>query len=497
MLLIRKNRMSARNGLDLRWSLIFLLMSGNLAAETADDTGASQRAGMTILPTVALSGTWTDNITLTEVNPESEFVTAIIPGVSLTDRTRRFSAVADYRMEGLFYARDSSRNELYHKLEAAAQSELVEQWLYLDGDAFYTQHSITPDGRVGYDNIPVTDNRSDVWSLALSPYMRHEFGRDLAVRAGANFRKVAFKKGGLQDRTQEQWFLDVGNNPSAGQDLTWKVTYRRNEVKREILSDSTFERALLDLRYAPTIKYQFYAQGGREKNRFEVAPGVKAPEGSLWFLGAVWRPGAFTMVDVAFGRRYFGNSRRLEIFHRGAHFGFSAKYAEELTTVTQLLTRLDTERVQGSLQALGGEETGDVLSLSDYVLPSFSVTTYLGKRLEGTLFYEGAKTSLSLRLYDARREFQKDASKDEFTGYVLKATRRIRPYTNAELRLDVASRSASTGLDSRFRRASLMARHRFMKNVDSSLGYIYEKRSGAATTDYSMNMVFVSAVVAF
>jgi len=187
----------------------------------------------------------------------------------------------------------------------------------------------------------------------------------------------------------------------------------------------------------------------------------------------------------------------MEVYHRGARFGFSAKYAEELTTVTQLLTRLDTERVQSGLQALSGEDTGEVLSLSDYVLPSFSVSTYFGKRLEASVFYEGARTRLSLRFYDARREFQKDASKDDFTGYVFKATRRIRPYTDAELRLDVADRSASTGLDSRFRRASLIARHRFMKNVDSSLGYIREERSGAATTDYTMNMVYVSAMVAF
>ena len=497
MLLIQRSRLSAWGAWGLRWFLAAQLASGNLVAGTVDGAGANQRAGMTILPAIALSGTWTDNITLTDVNPESEFVTAIIPGVSLTNRTRRFSAVADYRLEGLFYTRDSSRNELYHKLEAAAQSEVIGQWLYLDGDAFYTQHSITPDGRVGYDNIPVTDNRSDVWSLAVSPYVRHEFGNDLGMRAGANFRKVEFKKGGIQDREQEQWFVDLGNNASAGRDLTWNFSYRRNVVKREILADSTFERALLDVRYAPTVKYQLYAQGGREKNRFEVAPGVKAPEGSLWFLGAVWRPGAFTMMDVAFGRRFFGNSRRLEIFHRGARFGFSAKYAEELTTVTQLLTRLDTERIQGSLQALGGEDTAEVLSLPDYALPSFSVTTYLGKRLEGTLFYEGARTNLSLRLYDARREFQRDASKDVFTGYVLKATRRMRPYTDAELRFDVANRSASSGLDSRFRRVSLIARHRFMKNLDTSMGYIYERRSGAATTDYTMNMVFVSAMVAF
>ena len=77
-----------------------------------------------ITPSLDLRETYSDNIRLApQGNEQSDFVTQINPGISLTGTGPRLKVNASYVMQNLFYAEESSRNTINHLLSANANAE--------------------------------------------------------------------------------------------------------------------------------------------------------------------------------------------------------------------------------------------------------------------------------------------------------------------------------------------------------------------------------------
>ena len=119
---------------------------------------------------VGASETYTDNVALGSSGRQGgDFVTSITPTISAKKDGARLKVDAQYALQNLFYARDSTRNVLFHQLNARAKVELYEREFFLDTFATISQSAISPLGATGSDNVNATNNIANNRSFSISP----------------------------------------------------------------------------------------------------------------------------------------------------------------------------------------------------------------------------------------------------------------------------------------------------------------------------------------
>src|SRR5262245_38923593 len=137
----------------------------------------SAGAEVTFNPEIAVSGIYTDNLTLAPAGAEeNESIAQVRPGLLLSLRSQRIEADLDYQMENYFFAGDSQRNQTFHELDADWRSEAIEDYLFFDATARVSQALINPEELVPYSNYIETENRADYTAAELNPFFLHSFG---------------------------------------------------------------------------------------------------------------------------------------------------------------------------------------------------------------------------------------------------------------------------------------------------------------------------------
>lgn len=382
-------------------------------------------------PSLALIETYTDNVALAPPGHEkSEFITQINPGISLMGTGPRLKLKANYVMQNLVYAEESSRNTMNHTLSANANAELVDNLFFLDGRAAISQQNISLLGPLAADNTNVTGNRTEVQTYSISPYLRHSFSNYASTEIRYTHDEVSTGGSGLLDSQADRIQLGL-NNGSAFKTLGWGLNYSSGKthygntananiptIDTEVLSGS--------LRYSVTPRFRLTATGGYEKNNY-ISIGSK-PEGSFWSAGFSWAPSARTSIDASAGRRFFGDTYSLAASHRTRLTAWSLAYSEDITsTRSQFLipVTIDTASFLNQLWAATipdpviRQQTVDAFIQSN-ALPTaqaesvnyFTNRLFLQKRLQASVAVLGAKNTLILSLFKVSRDAQTEQTQD-------------------------------------------------------------------------------------
>lgn len=390
-----------------------------------------------ITPSLDLKETYTDNVKLAPSGLEkSEFITQINPGISLTGTGHRLKLNANYQMQNLVYAEESSRNTMNHILNANANAELVDNLFFLDGRAAISQQNISLLGPQAADNVNITGNRTEVQTYSVSPYLRHSFSNYASTEIRYTHDEVSTGGSGLWNSQADRIQLGL-NSGSAFKTLGWGLNYSNGKtsygntantnpsaIDTEVLSGS--------LSYPVTPKFRLTATGGYEKNNY-ISIGPK-PDGSFWSAGFSWAPSALTSIDASAGRRFFGDTYSLAASHRTRLTAWSLGYSEDITsTRSQFLIPIDPTSVMDWFMAsiVPGWTTIDPVIrqkeiqnyINTYGLPPALAALagpvnyltnrfFLQKRLQASVAVTGAKNTLVLSLFHVTRDAQTSQSQD-------------------------------------------------------------------------------------
>jgi uncharacterized protein (PEP-CTERM system associated) len=102
--------------------------------------------GTTIVPTFSISESITDNSRLSSTDKQAEAITTISPGVRISSQGGRVQGSLDYSLNGLLYARESSRNAVQHALSAGFIAFVVDRNVTVDTRASISQQSVSAFG---------------------------------------------------------------------------------------------------------------------------------------------------------------------------------------------------------------------------------------------------------------------------------------------------------------------------------------------------------------
>lgn len=394
--------------------------------------GVSVAAEWKVTPTLNLMETYSDNIGLAPRGRETdEFITQINPGISLQGTGRRLTLNLNYTMQNLFYLKNDQRNRINHQLNSNATATLIEDKLFVDGGVSIRQQPTSLTGPISFDNLSLINNRTNVTTYRISPYLRHAFDSFAVSEVRYGYNKVDFGTRGF-DSESNQYSARLSSGPSFNR-VPWGLSYNQTIINYDAsrIPDTKFEVVTGQLSYILSRKFSVFANGGYEDNDYAFAAGRQRPSGPFWNAGATWSPTTRTSLRASYGKRFFGNNYSLNLTHKTRNSSWQLSYVEDTVTMRQLLFEQRFGLV--FIDPITSRPTTDTRTAIPFVFefnaPFLTNDVFIRKRWQGSAGYRLKRNDLNLTLFKEHREFQTRPETQDIWGGQATWGLQFGPYT--------------------------------------------------------------------
>jgi len=490
----------------------------------------AEAADWKISPSLHLLETYTDNVRLAQAGAQaSDFVTQISPGISMQGNGARLKVNANYSLQGLMYAHQSGSDTVHHQLNAGANSELIKNFFFLDGHASISQQNISLFGAQTTNNINITGNRADVRTYSISPYLRHHFDGIATSELRYTANGTSSSTSGLSNSRADNILFDLRSGP-AFRRVGWGLHYSKQKIDYTNNPSVEMDTVAADFRLLITPKFSLTASSGYDKNSY--LPIAGSPNGHSWSAGFYWAPSTRTSLAASRGEKYFGKTFMLAANHRSRRTLWSVSYSEDVTSMrseflipsnsdtSAYFNKLCLEQNPGAAESLCQQIVAD--RIRQYNLPAsfpdpinyFTNQFFLQKRLQASVVFNGAKSTLMFSLFDVLREGQTSLTVDNLllgTGNLAQNDRtkqiganaswswRVSPRTSANITAAYSkSQSLSTDLTNYNKTTRIGLTRRIQPKLNGSVEFRHvQLDSNQNGSNYRENAVTASLLMKF
>jgi hypothetical protein len=191
--------------------------------ERTDDPQRLQmprRAPLTIVPSVTIAEEYNDNVTLSNANRESDFITTIQPALAVTLESATYRLAAGYSFSADMYARDPDRNAAFDRqnFNLDTQWRPTEQLTLTLLDTFLlttNTNLISPEG--------VSTGRNRAWANTLRGTAGYRLNPFTTLRGGASYGVQRYDSASLEDA--DIYTADVAIDRVLSPNLTGTLAY--------------------------------------------------------------------------------------------------------------------------------------------------------------------------------------------------------------------------------------------------------------------------------
>jgi uncharacterized protein (PEP-CTERM system associated) len=481
-------------------------------------------------PSIGSMATYTDNANQSASNPEDALILSVTPGFTLrSEGSRRVQATLQYGLTGVARFGEDESTDLYHRLNAAGKAELVEDFLFIDGNARISQELISLFGSPADAEIN-DSNRATVGTYSISPYIQKRLGTFANAQARYTNSGAIFENDVAADSSVNAFSAALASG-TRFDDLSWGLNYSIRKANNRDAADSTFERASATAGYALTRKFRVFGTVGQDWNEYLSASDT---DGSFYSAGFGWAPTRRTNVEASVGERYFGRTYSLSGSHRTRMSRWTARYYEDVSDISQQLseqsdrtfwvcdigeqkeafptefypqpplsTCLSNPVTPFELPSLGFS-LKDLLAGKDISL-SIVNGIYIIKGLTAGVSWDIGRLGFGLSAHDTRRLYQLFGdAEDHVQGVTGSVSYRLSPQTTARSSLSLTRTSADallaggTAREDDLISLSLGLNHSFAEDLSGALTYRHIQRdSNAADADYEENRLTASVNMRF
>lgn len=288
-----------------------------------------------IEPSLNAAAIYTDNVNQSAADPNNAKIFQMMPGFTLQSvRAARVEALMQYWLTALSRLHpediEETSTDVLHRLNAAGNAELVEDFLFVEGSARVSQELISFEGPLAPAEIN-DRNRATVGTYSLSPHIKQRLGTLALLQARYTASGAIFENNAAANASVNTFTAGLENG-TGFRDVRWGVDYFLREANNENIADTTFERAVASFGYVLTRSFRLKGTVGQEWNEY---PSVSETEGSSWSAGFGWSPGRRTRLEASAGARFFGNTYNLSLSHRTRASTWNVRYDEDLSDLTQ------------------------------------------------------------------------------------------------------------------------------------------------------------------
>lgn len=485
-----------------------------------------------VQPSVGASATYTDNANQSATQPEDALILSVTPGVSLTSKgSRRVQASLNYGLTGVARFGHGDSTDLHHRLGAVGKAELVEDFLFVDGNANISQELISLTGSPAGADINA-GNRATVGTYSISPYVQQRLGTFASAQARYTASGAIFENDVASNASVNSFSAGLASG-SRFDDLGWGLNYSIRKVDNRNAADATFERASVNLGYALTRKFRVFGTYGQDWNEYVGNTGVVSQfDGSFYSVGFGWAPNRRTSLEMSAGERYFGKTFSAAGTYRTRQSRWHLRYIEDVSDITQQFLQqagrifwvcngvlVETATVtnpnpaicQGPISAgqlaLAYQSLG--VSLNDLIaagLVNIGIANgvFVLKSLTAGVSWDVGRLGFGVSAQDTRRLYQLlGQGEDRVQGLSGTVSYRMSPHTTASgslalTRTQVNNPNAALLRDDDLMSISLGLSHAFADKLHGALTFRHTERdSNVATGDYTENSLTATVNMRF
>ena len=460
-------------------------------------------------PNVRASATYTDNVNQSESNPEDAVILTITPGFTMSSEgSRRVQAALRYGLTGVARFGENDNSDLNHRLNATGKAELIEDFLFIDGNARISQELISLFGSPAEAEIN-DSNRATVGTYSISPYIQKRLGTFANALARYTASGAIFEND-VAANSSVNTFTAGLTSGTRFTDFSWGLNYSISKAENRGLADSTFENASASVGYALTRKFRVFGTAGQDWNDYLS---FTETEGSFYRVGFGWAPSRRTSLEASAGEHYYGSTVSLSGTHHARQSQWTVRYSEDVSDTP----RFDTSRIDlafctlAELAALPPNPTkSDYIKagcdLGHFFNTSISSRVFLSKLLTAGVSWDvGSRTKMSLALSDLTREFLQGAQSEDRVRYVTgSVSYRMSPKTTASSSLSFfrnsadAAETGSVARDDDIWRLSVSLNHQFAEDLSGALNLRHTRRdSNVAGADFEENRLMATVNMHF
>jgi uncharacterized protein (PEP-CTERM system associated) len=286
----------------------------------------------TIIPTIAVTETASDNIFLSSSQAKRGLVSDITPGISINGSGGRSKLHLNYQMHNLLYSTDpTANNQVQNALNASGTLEALENWFFIDASGVISQQSISAFGAapVGANvNTNVNKNITETSSYSISPYVRGEFGSFADYQLRYNRSTTSSKAGTAYDSDTSSWVASLKGKTRLA-NLGWSLDGNAMVIDQGSLRSKEDNRLRGVLFYQINPQFQVSLIGGREENNYES---LEMKSSTISGAGFSWSPTERTQMAFSRENRFFGPSNTLSFSHRSARTAWMMSSSEDVTS---------------------------------------------------------------------------------------------------------------------------------------------------------------------
>lgn len=361
-----------------------------------------------IEPYVEVIATYTDNLYLLQEGFEiSDYVGQLNPGINIVRNEGRITTDTSYRMQNIFFADDSDLDTIFHQLDSATTLEIAVEKFFIDLDASIGQSVLDPTRPISTSNVITTSNYGDVTYVDVNPYLIQRLGNSSAyARVDYTWGIGRYEDFGLQtfsrvdDFDQTSWSGYLGTaQRDAGFD--WALTYDRQSVDYETISDYKFERAGVMTAIPVSRNFRFLLLGGLESDVF-LGRGIGGLDSDYWEAGFRVSSGERNTFEVRTGERFFGSTYFGNFEFEGDVVNASVTYTENPTT--SALSGPGSFDADFSVSGLD-PVFDEALATDELIIVPIRAEAYISKMLTARIEIRGARSVVYFAYADEDRQF--------------------------------------------------------------------------------------------
>ena len=489
---------------------------------------SAHAANWRLEPSVAVTETYYDNITLSSNNKNSEFVSQISPGFSLTAKGRRLQLSSRYTLGYVNYWSNAFSDRFYQQGSLGADLEAIKKHLFINATASVSQQAIDPRLASGGSVQAITNNRTETRRVSVSPVLRNRFGRyaDSVLSSSISYSNYSTNRIGSSYSTSTNYTLSSGKWFNR---LTWFAAGSMRSG-RQNNANSYQTNARMDYRIAR--RWVLFATGRASKYNFLSAQSGNRPaNSSRYFIiseaGVVWTPSRKFAMELGGGgqinaaalgnnqikleqktwrakvtlsptsRTHFEFGREQAVYGRRLYSTFthytrktnwSSTYSETLITPRQARNTASgfggarAPNIGGGLSTFGGVSAFNRLVTDDVILRKrFSFSGKIRRRkvnLTGGVFHEKGEYQTS---------DQTDKRYGANAGFDVALSRKSNASVNSSLQRYYFDEQDNANNIYSF---NTSLSRRLGKRANASLIYIWRKRSASTGgVNYTTNQV--------
>ena len=278
---------------------------------------AQAAAGFTLVPSLQLRETLTNNVDLSPTDQRSDLITQVTAGIALGIRSGGTQGFLNYGLTRNFYARDTSRSSVSNQNSLAAifDTELIERRASVGVSASMGQTAVSAFGaQPGLSGLP-SSNVTEYRTFSLTPKLRGYFGPAVEYTAGLGYSISNASGTSAGDSTSATAFLHLG--PSSPGVIGWAVDFSALQTDYAAGRGVTVDNRLMGTlsRRIDALDLLVNASAGAEAT--DLASFEKARYWN-YGLGATWSPSPRTLLLAQLDERFFGRAHVLRLEHRTA-----------------------------------------------------------------------------------------------------------------------------------------------------------------------------------